>query len=244
MRLLVDLGNSRLKWQLRQGRMIVRQGVGDLDVEFLFAELGDIADRICGVAISTVASEDRCRGLEKAFSERLAVPARFYWAEARRGGLVNAYEDFHRMGADRWHGMYGAWQESEEGFAVVDAGTAMTVDYVAPGGRHIGGYILPGFRMMLRSLQLDAARIGFDSRDARETLPGRDTGECVNHGLAWLFKATIDRIHSDARDYGLSNIVVTGGDGARLIDLGLGAEYRPSLVLDGLNAIDREERAG
>lgn len=242
MRLLVDLGNSRLKWQLRQGQSVVKQGFGDLDVEFLITELGDMADRISGVAISTVASEDRCRGLEEAFSRRLAVPARFYWAEARRGGLVNAYEDFHRMGADRWHGMYGAWKKSEGGFAVVDAGTALTVDYVAPTGRHIGGYILPGFRMMIRSLQLDAARVGFDSREAREIRPGKDTGECVNHGLAWLFRSAIERIHTDVQNYGLRSILVTGGDGARLIDLGLEAEYRPSLVLDGLNAVDQEER--
>ena len=147
------------------------------------------------------------------------------------------------MGADRWHGMYGAWQLLRGGFAVVDAGTAITVDYVAADGRHIGGYILPGLKMMLRSLQLDAARIGFDSRDSGITSPGRDTGECVNHGLSWLFQSAIERIHSDTRTYGLPDIVVTGGDASRLLDLGLAADYRPSLVLEGLDAVDREEQA-
>lgn len=242
MRLLMDLGNSRLKWQLRQGLTVIDQGAGDLDVGGLISGLGDAAHGISGVAISTVASEDACRGLEEALSNRLSMRPRFYWAEAGRGGLVNAYQDFHRMGADRWHGMYGAWKELGGGFAVVDAGTAMTVDYVAADGRHIGGYIVPGLKMMLRSLQLDAARVGFDVRDSRQSEPGRDTGECVNHGLAWLFRGAIERIHADARDYGLAKILATGGDAARLLDLGLEADVRPSLVLDGLNAVDLEER--
>jgi len=243
MRLLIDLGNTRLKWQLRDGEGIVRSGVGGLDVDRLFSELGPCVDSISGIAISTVASEDRCRGLEQSFSHRLALPVRFYWAEVSRGGLINAYRDFHRMGADRWHGMYGAWQELRGGFAVVDAGTAITVDYVAADGRHIGGYILPGLKMMLRSLQLDAARIGFDSRDSRVTRPGCDTSECVNHGLSWLFQSAIERIHSDVRANGLSDIIVTGGDAVRLLDLGLAADHRPSLVLEGLDAVDREEQA-
>jgi len=242
MRLLIDLGNSRLKWQLRGGAEVIGQGVGELDIDALISELGDSAPQISGISISTVASEDSCRGLEQAFSSRLSVPPRFYWAEAGRGGLINAYEDFHRMGADRWHGMYGAWQESKGGFAVVDAGTAITVDYVAADGRHIGGYILPGLKMMLRSLQVDAARIGFDSRDACKVLPGRDTGECVNHGLAWLFQGLIERIHSDVRELGLSRIIATGGDASRLMELGLRGDIRPSLVLEGLNAVDLEER--
>lgn len=38
------------------------------------------------------------------------------------------------MGADRWHGMYGAWLRHRSGFVVVDAGSAVTLDYVDAGG--------------------------------------------------------------------------------------------------------------
>lgn len=243
MRLLIDLGNSRLKWQLRQGEGVIDEGAGEPDIDGLISGLGESVRAISGIAISTVASEDACRRLEGAISGRLSIAPRFYWAEASRGGLINAYPNFHRMGADRWHAMYGAWQALKGGFAVVDAGTAMTVDYVAADGRHIGGYIVPGLNMMLRSLQLDAARVGFDSREVAQYCPGRDTDECVNHGLSWLLLGAIERIHADVRDYGLSKILATGGDAPRLLDLGLDADRRPSLVLDGLNAVDLEERA-
>ena len=91
------------------------------------------------------------------------APIVFHWAEPHRGGLVNAYTETDRMGADRWHAMYAAWQADAGGFAVVDAGSAITIDYVADSGKHLGGYILPGKQMMLRSLRQDAAQSEADS---------------------------------------------------------------------------------
>jgi type III pantothenate kinase len=141
--------------------------------------------------------------------------------------------------------MYGAWQKRKHGpgYTIVDAGSAITVDYVDSSGRHLGGYILPGLRMMLRSLKVDAARIGFDSEQVSDMRPGMSTGECVNHGLAWLSGALIDRIHSDSVEFGVPDILVTGGDAERLLHLGLAAKYHPSLVLEGLAAIDTETYA-
>ena len=79
------------------------------------------------------------------------------------------------MGADRWHAMLAGWVRCKASFAVVDAGSAVTVDYVNAGGRHLGGYILPGLQMMRRSLKVDAARIGLgrvsNSTPARDNRP-------------------------------------------------------------------------
>ncbi|MBW7472943.1 type III pantothenate kinase [Marinobacter sp. M216] len=243
MKLLIDAGNSRLKWRLDQDGRILEQGVGTLDDADPLPGLSIDARNLTGVAVSTVASEERRLNLMEQLSARTAAPIRFYWAETRRGGLVNAYADPRMMGADRWHAMYGAWRSINAGFVVVDAGSAVTVDYVAPSGQHLGGFILPGLHMMLRSLKSDAARIGFDPDQVLDTRPGKSTGECVNHGLAWLSAAVVDQIHKDAQAFGLDRIVVTGGDADRLLGLGLSAANRPQLVLDGLALIDNEDQA-
>lgn len=94
---------------------------------------------------------------------------------------------------------------------------------------------------MLRSLRTDAARIWFDPEQGLATDPGRSTGECVNHGLAWLSGAMIERVIADIRKYALSDVLVTGGDASRLIGLGLSGIHRPDLVLSGLRAIHAED---
>ncbi|MBC7183685.1 MAG: type III pantothenate kinase, partial [Marinobacter sp.] len=137
MRLYIDAGNTRLKWSLEDESGPVASGVGVLDEENPLPGLAGFAGDITGIAVSTVASEEKRRRLLEYLAALADVPARFYWAEAERGGLRNAYIDFARMGADRWHAMYGAWVDHRRGFAIVDAGSAVTVDYVDPAGNHL-----------------------------------------------------------------------------------------------------------
>lgn len=243
MRLLIDAGNSRLKWRLDEVGQVFSQGAGVIEDADPLPGLLVPGEAVSRVAVSTVASEEKRLRLLEYLSSRFKVPATCYWAESRRGGLENAYQNSTQMGADRWHAMYGAWQGHRQGFIVVDAGSAITVDYVDARGCHLGGFILPGLNMMRRSLQVDAARIGFDPREVLDVSPGATTSECVNHGIAWLSGALIERVQSDSLALGIADILVTGGDADRLIQLGLVAELHPSLVMDGLGLIDAEAHA-
>lgn len=243
MKLFIDAGNTRLKWCLDAQNQTLASGTGSLDDEKPLGAAVKRLGQVRSVAISTVASEERRAYLAGSIAKLCPAPVRFYWSEQARNGLVNAYQDASKMGADRWHAMYGAWLDHKQGFVVVDAGSAVTVDYVDRQGQHLGGYILPGLQMMLRSLRTDAARIWFDPEVGLATDPGKTTGECVNHGLAWLFGAMIERIIADARRWALSDVLVTGGDANRLIGLGLPGIHRPDLVLSGLRAIHAEAQA-
>lgn len=239
MRLLIDAGNTRVKWQLVENGRKVLDGVGALEGD-PFSGLSSVKAKISHIAVSTVASEDKRQYLAEMMSHYTSVKPCFYWSEAERAGLVNAYGDPGKMGADRWHGMYGAWIRQGGSFAIVDAGSAITVDYVEAGGKHLGGYILPGRRMMLRSLRNDAARIGFDDHRSDAGDPGASTTECVHHGLFWLWQSMAARIHQDCRAKSIDCVLVTGGDASGMLAAGLEAEHLPDLVLHGLAAIDAE----
>nr|WP_284048214.1 type III pantothenate kinase [Marinobacter sp. ATCH36] len=237
--MLIDAGNTRIKWQLRAHGELVRKGYATLSENGGSHDWEPWADSIEDIAVSTVISEAGRQQLQVGLEDTCSAPVTFHWAESRRGKLINAYGDVRRMGADRWHAMCGAWRVTGAGgFAVVDAGSAITVDYVARSGAHLGGYILPGKQMMLRSLKQDAARIGFDSLDAEYGSPGASTTECVQHGLVWLREAMVKRIHQDCSALGLDQVVVTGGDASGLMVAGLSAAHDPYLVLNGLAAVD------
>ena len=161
MKLLIDAGNTRLKWRLMDSDTLMAEGADDVQGSDDWpAVLAPWSGKISRVVVSTVISEKKRQGLERQLSEVTSAPVMFHWSEVNRGNLVNSYRDVHTMGADRWHAMYGAWCIAGDGFAVVDAGSAITVDYVRKDGQHLGGYILSGKQMMLRSLRQDAARIG------------------------------------------------------------------------------------
>ena len=71
---------------------------------------------------------------------------------------------------------------------VVDAGTAITVDSVAVDGVFQGGIIMPGMRMMLRSLAtgtdlLPLIEAGFS--DAIPDVIGRSTEDAIRSGVFW-----------------------------------------------------------
>ena len=62
--------------------------------------------------------------------------------------MRNAYAEPARLGIDRWAAIIAAYHRFPEGACVVDCGTACTFDLVDAGGRHRGGYILPGLSAM------------------------------------------------------------------------------------------------
>ncbi|MEX0604357.1 MAG: type III pantothenate kinase [Marinobacter sp.] len=240
MKLLIDAGNTRIKWQLRSDRVITALGYGELTDDNLFAAIKSEGPAIDRVAVSTVRADRDRRSLEYRLSGLTDATVNYYWAEAARGELYCAYADPSKMGADRWHAMYGGWIRFRQGLAVVDAGSAVTVDYVDSTGMHAGGYILPGRRLHFQSLKQDVARVGFGEIASEVSTPGTNTTECVHHGLTWLWESIVARIQRDCRDRAINTVIVTGGDGGRLLEMGLGVEYRPHLVLEGLEAIDQE----
>jgi len=239
--LFIDSGNTRTKWRLVGPSGQCVEGVGLSSKPNSLAALIDYGANISRVAVSMVGSDEAEASLREAVQAVTDAPMTFHWAERQRLGLVNSYHQVEAMGADRWHAMVGAWHAHKSGLVVVDAGSAVTVDYVGNGGHHLGGYILPGLQMMRRSLRMEAARIGFEYDNELNTMPGKNTSECTNHGLAWLSASVIDRIQKDCRRHSLPNVLVTGGDAERLLALGLDAEHRPGLVFEGLELIDRAE---
>lgn len=243
MKLLLDAGNSRIKWQLRDGPEIVGAGVGEVESADLFSELDEQSwGQIESVAVCTVRSEAAREKLERAIASHARVPVSFFWTEASFGKLVCAYENPSAMGADRWCAMIAAWNAISDACVVIDAGSAITVDWIDAHGAHQGGYILPGRNLMLDALSQKTARVLFQREQGLASVsPGRTTGECVLHGVNWLLRAL-------AQELGRGTtvpVVVTGGDGPYIKKAleevvagpGVTVRYCPDLVLDGLSLV-------
>lgn len=81
-----------------------------------------------------------------------------------------------------------AGASAPRGVIVVDAGSAVTVDWVDSAGVFRGGMIYPGFRLAANSLHRDTAALPLLTEIATTTPPpaaGRNTAEAIEAGLFW-----------------------------------------------------------
>jgi type III pantothenate kinase len=120
----------------------------------------------------------------------------------------------------------------------------VTFDAVDGRGRHLGGLILPGDRLMRESLAANTGRIGAvepaDEPLWDLDLLGRSTEEAVGRGARLALAAAVDRaLATVAQSEGrMPALLVTGGDGAALAAwLESEASFRADLVLEGLAAV-------
>jgi len=261
--LLLDIGNSRLKWALlrepyRRGQRFRARGTLDLArlggsgaaLQRLFARLTPLS----GIEVCNVAGVRMRRHILGAAHRARAPRPHFARSAHAAGGVRNAYPQPWRLGVDRWAAMIGAHHEHPgRALCVVAVGTAMTIDLIDAHGRHQGGNIIPSPRLMIESLLERTAgirrRAGGRSaaaalRARRVPLFARDTRRAVTAGAAHAAAALIGEAVRAARaPLGRTPRLLLSGGGADAIAPLLDFPYRREheLALRGL-AVLRSER--
>jgi type III pantothenate kinase len=255
--LLLDIGNSRIKWarlqgSYRRGQRFAARGAVDLPrfdarggtLERLLESMGPRA-RIVACNVAGAAVERRLRVLAR----RAGVRApQFVRSTAAAAGVRNAYAEPWRLGADRWAALIGArFEHPGRALCLVAAGTALTIDLLDERGRHRGGSIIPGPELMIKALLERTAgirrRAGGNSPEAMARAgasPGlfaRDTRGAVTGGAVNAAAALITESMRAARDLlGRRPRLILSGGAAVQVAARLRAPYalEDELVLRGL----------
>jgi len=188
-----------------------------------------------GVVISSVAGDDINTLIRQWFAKYWDVEAELIASPARGNGIQNAYAEPAKLGTDRWAAMVRAFYPRGVACCVLDCGTAVTFDVVAASGQHLGGWIMPGYRLFQQALSQQTAGIGIrGDTAATPVLLGHNTCECVD--IAW-HQGIIGLVQRSLVESGQVNVkcFITGGDAKRIQPL-LGDEwcYANDLVLQGL----------
>lgn len=234
MNLDVDVGNSRIKWRLSDSDgSVVSGSQATSDVAAGHSLALDAALTVSRVRIASVADSEVLVALCKQFYRQYAVVSKVAQVSGSVGPLVCAYEDCQSLGVDRWLALVAAYQRFNQALLVVDAGSAITMDLLSSDGQHLGGFIIPGLRLMCDSLWRDTSGVRVAGGDTQGLLlPGKDTQQAVNRGCVLAAVATIEKL---ASQYPV-RILLTGGDAEVLMEaLSLKSDHCPDLVLDGLS---------
>ncbi len=143
-----------------------------------------------------------------------------------------------QTGADRLANAVAAWRRCRRSCAVVDLGTAITVDVVNGRGEFVGGLIAPGLTTMTRSLNAGTSLLPLVRPRPRRDI-GRDTRSAIEAGL---YGAVVGVIAMGVAVAGpRARLFATGGD-AHFVPL-LFDEVVPHLTLEGIALSWLESRA-
>lgn len=247
MNLLLDIGNSRIKWAcsvddgVEAGEPVVRDGktIKDLAPAAWLA-----MEAPARVIVASVAGATFNKSVRTWIKRTWRVDCEFVVASAEACGVTSAYIHPERLGADRWAALIGVHDLYDAPVCLVDCGSAVTIDAIDADGHHLGGLIVPGLDMMERALTTRTAGVKFDEAPSGEvSLLARDTETAVHGGALYTLVSLIDRVYSDlSQELGRNaRRVITGGDAERILPLlASRPDHRRDIVLHGLAIHARE----
>ncbi|EUB73534.1 putative transcriptional acitvator, Baf family [Pseudomonas sp. GM41(2012)] len=238
----LDCGNSFIKWRVLDAdvRRVVGEGVVDSDLALLegLKALKGLALKFCRLV--SVRTSDETSALVSLLTEAFGVSVVCAAPSREMSGVRNGYEEFERLGLDRWLAMLGGFHLASGACLVLDFGTAVTADFISGNGEHLGGFICPGMPLMRNQLRTHTRRIRYGDLAAERALeslvPGRTTVEAVERGCLLMLRGFVLTQLELARSYWGDDFVVflTGGDADLVSEIVTEARVVPDLVFVGL----------
>ncbi|RKQ53226.1 type III pantothenate kinase [Vogesella indigofera] len=212
MKLLIDAGNTRVKWALWDGRQLQQQGA------VAHADIASLAAPWAALPLSAVlAASVAHAAVRQAIEAASPLPVQWQRAQATALGVRNHYRNVAEQGADRWLAVLGARQRyPAQDVVIASAGTALTVEALTAEGDYLGGLILPGYRLMLASLAQNTANL--DRAAGLACAFPQGTEDALASGTIDALCGAIQRLQQRlAAHTGRSPLLLlTGGDAALL----------------------------
>lgn len=235
MSLLVDMGNTRLKWGTSRNLDIV-SGLPISNTMInrnTLLQLWQTINPPDQLAISCV-SASRLFELVLSVADELwpgitIIPAK---SGTKAFGICNAYQKPEMLGVDRWLSMTAGYHRYRKALCIVDCGTAITVDIVDTSGKHLGGLISPGLRLMKEALAKGTENLNLSATNYPFGL-ATNTDAAIHNGTLSAACGLIELVLKNQPD--TMQLLLTGGD-AKIIAAHLPTPtiVDPDLVLRGL----------
>ncbi|WP_171595379.1 type III pantothenate kinase [Marinifilum caeruleilacunae] len=235
MNLIIDIGNTKIKASLfRDGKLIDTKTSEQTDTDFALDILADFTIEHAIVSSVREFPEELMRLLtskiEKVFffDAQLPVP------------IENLYESKNTLGYDRLAACIGAYAKNPgQNILVIDAGTAITFDFINNKGQYLGGCISPGLSMRYKALHHFTKKLPQLSQQDDFYLIGKNTNEAITGGVQNGIVFEVDSYIAKLKEeYADLKVVLTGGDASFLHQhIVNNSDYEPNILAIGLHHI-------
>lgn len=238
--LLIDIGNTKTKWMLRDGKEIYQQDsflTEDIDQDYFVFDA-----EIKKILVSNVAGFEK-EAILKNKLKNFLCPIEFIKPQKKSLQLLNGYQDPIKLGADRWVSALSLSQDYIKSLIVVSVGTAVTIDYVSydkHAKQHTfeGGIILPGLHLTKNTLSNHTADL--KKGEGIFQMPAINTENAIESGfilsVLGSIKSFCELTLNESKEVA---IILCGGDAEFIhqhldMDLKKQTIIKKDLVLEGL----------
>lgn len=238
MKLLLDVGNTRIKWGIVADGLWLKEGaIATHEADQLESMVREWSDIQIVIGANVAGS-----ALERRIEHALVQLGRIRWIRSTRYccQVTNLYDHPEQLGVDRWAALIAARALHNGACLVVTAGTATTVDLLHEDGAFQGGLILPGDALMRSSLAERTAQLPLAS--GQFVMTPRNTVDAIVSGCLNAQAGAIERMFELIAGR-VAPICVLNGGGAAALDGLLSVPTRriENLVLKGLAVMAASE---
>lgn len=252
--LLIDIGNSRLKWAMASSNDnlhsdFINQGASMNDSPNQLAQFDQISKNqtIEKIICSSVIGEVKTLALKKYLK---AIMPQASWFQINGTSAIeylsSQYDQPEQLGTDRRAIALGAHQMfPNKNLLVISAGTATTIDLITP-THHMGGWIIPGMTLMTNALNSNTAQLPkvLTDQDRSSLSIGTNTNDAIYQGIlaSHLGAILMAQEYVKNQKMTLDLMIITGGNAKKLIGYlndsasRLTIHHEKQLVLKGLLA--------
>jgi type III pantothenate kinase len=245
MLLLIDIGNTRIKWARFDAQGLGPQSAAvhsNWTAEDFDRQILSSTPQAQRVLIANVGGKRMGDLAQAAIAAKWGIEPRFVHSPAAQAGIRNAYPEPAKLGVDRWLCLLGGRALEPRPLCVVSVGTAMTIDGLDAGGQHLGGVIVPGPELMVSSLLKNTSDIAQRAAggQARDALFADNTLGAIQQGAIQALAALTERaLSSLQQQLGEPPVLLLTGGAAARVQGAIHAPGReiPDLVLRGLAVV-------
>lgn len=233
--LYLDIGNSSIKGAFRNGvNWETIHPQKSFNASDLIHWIGEHPEKFKQIVVASVR-----RDVFEAISQKLEdVHLKEITIQDIPRDLLD-YESIDTLGIDRFLGCFGATKQTSNSVVVIDAGTAITVDFMDQDDVFHGGIIAPGLAHFLNILPQQAPALPKVISGVPDQWPGKNTHDSLRWGQEGFYKMALENILKKyEQEFGEFDLFITGGNGQdvkQLVDSE--SKYRPFLVFEGMERV-------
>ena len=238
--LLIDIGNTKTKWMLRDDKSIYKQDIfftEDIDQDHF-----EFDEKIKKILISNVAGFEK-EAILKIKLKKFSCSIEFIKPHKTYKYLLNDYQDATKLGTDRWLSALSVSHDIKKTTVIASVGTAVTIDYVSYDQKthqHTfkGGAILPGLYLTKNTLFNDTADL--KNGEGVFQMPPIDTANAIESGFILSVLGNIKSFFELASNQSKDVVIILSGGDAGIIHEHMDESLRKyvsikkDLVLEGL----------
>ncbi len=181
MQLLIEAGNTFVKVAIfseEEGIRIIGK-YPSKQLELVLEPL--LLEKIKRIVFASVGPVEVENAIQR-IAAQTGIPAMQVKTPAQDFGVRNAYQEYQYLGVDRWLTLVSVFQRIQKSTVIIDIGTALTFDVLNQQGEHLGGWIAPGYQLMMSSVLENTAKV-FSDREHSEAIQFADnTADGLKNG--------------------------------------------------------------